>query len=136
MCSATQNKPRERRRDITKPEAYVMKLIYLFFSSSSMLNFSLAFLRSIDPRLELEDLRIGDKEELLLLCLLWFLGVGERLLWRLGGERLLRCLGEIERLFRLYKNIKFIEQHTKTKMLKKLDAIIHISIKSVHHLVQ
>jgi hypothetical protein len=44
--------------------------IYLFFSSSSILNFSLAFLRSIDPRLELGDLRIGDKEELLLLCLL------------------------------------------------------------------
>ena len=82
---------------------------YLFFSSSSFLTFSLAFLWSTDPRLGLEDLCIGDSDVALLFCLLYRLGVGERLLRCLGdGDRLLRRRGEIERLFRLYNNKRYL----------------------------
>lgn len=46
------------------------------------------------------DLFAGDGEELLLFCLLYRFGVGER---RLGvTDRLRWRLGDIERLFRLY----------------------------------
>lgn len=63
----------------------------------------MAVLCSTDSRLGLEDLRVGDNEELLLLCLLYRLPVGDRLLRRRGVvEGLVRPLGEIERLFRLY----------------------------------
>ena len=84
--------------------------LYLFFSSSSFLNFSLISFCSFIPTLTPGD---ALSEILLVLCLLCRLGVGEGLLRRLGvGERLFRCREDIERLCLLlcnkieYLNIK------------------------------
>lgn len=94
----------------------------------------MAVLRSTKPRLELEDLRVGDNEELLLLSLLCRFGVGDRLLWRLGVvERLLWRLGELERLLRLYDDTNDLKQqaavHDNTTKHH-----VGIYVKPAHHL--
>lgn len=105
--------------------------MYLFFSSSSFFNFSLAFLRSTDA--VLGDLFIGDNEVLLLRFLLWRFGVGERLLRRFGvGDRLMRRLGDIERLLLLYNNTELIQKQLQFKASNKR---LHSSIPA-HHLAQ
>ena len=97
------------------------KCKYLFFSSSSFLNFSIAFLRSVDTTLGLRDLGGGDNEVLLLLCLLCRLGVGDRLLRRLKvGERLLRRRGVPERLLRLVSKLQYLENII--RILNAMDA--------------
>lgn len=104
-------------------EAQEEHILYLFLSSSSFFNFSLAFLRSVGVGLGLRDLGEGDKEELLLLRLLLRLSVGEGLLRRLkAGERLLRLRGVPERLLRL-PNTEW-----ETDLLHLLD---HISIRKL-----
>lgn len=73
----------------------------------------MAILRSTKPRLELEDLRVGDNEELPLLYLLYRFEVGDRLLRRLGVvDRLLWRLEEEERLLRLYDDTDDLKKQT------------------------
>lgn len=105
----------QKRNNNICQESFRNNLVYLFFSSSSFLNFSAAFFFPFDTTLGLRDLGRGDNEVLLLLCLLYLLGVGDRLLRRLeAGERLLRRRGEPERLLRLSSEELFLEDIAKS----------------------